>query len=151
MGFTCLAKHTPSLRHLPACAGPLRARERALLLEEAIHKMTGMPASRLALNSAAFLKSGYAADLWCSIRSLCATSPPSTIRFARRSSAVRLVNGIAVKDADKATCALPGQFCGGLNTLFSTVPQKYGSDSRGCPRSDGPIIYSLSPCGRGSR
>ena len=56
------------LRHLRARARGLRAREQLLTLEDAIRKMSSLPAERIGLADRGMLRPGMKADLVCSTR-----------------------------------------------------------------------------------
>jgi N-acyl-D-amino-acid deacylase len=108
--------HLPGKTHprlygtFPRVLGRYVREERVLSLEQAVHKMTGMPAARLGLPRRGLLKEGYAADIVVfdpvTICDIATFDDP--IRYPTGIPTV-FVNGIAVKENDHATGARPGK------------------------------------------
>jgi N-acyl-D-amino-acid deacylase len=107
--------HLPGKTHprlygtFPRVLGRYVRQEKVLSLEQAIHKMTGMPAARLGLKQRGLLQTGYAADLLIfDPLTVCDTATfDDPLRYPTGIPYV-FVNGIAVKDADQSTGTLPG-------------------------------------------
>jgi len=108
--------HLPGKTHprlygtFPRVLGRYVRAEKILSLEQAVHKMTGMPAARLGLKQRGLLKTGYAADLVIfDPATICDTATfDDPLRYPTGLPSV-FVNGIAVKEADQSTGALPGK------------------------------------------
>jgi N-acyl-D-amino-acid deacylase len=108
--------HLPGKTHprlygtFPRVLGRYVREERILSLEQAVYKMTAMPAARLGLKQRGVLKAGYYADLVVfdpeSITDTATFEEP--LRFPTGIPFV-FVNGVAVKEADAPTNALPGR------------------------------------------
>ncbi len=83
--------------------------EKVISLEQAVHKMTGMPAARLGLKQRGLLQAGYAADIAVfDPATICDTATfDDPLRYPTGPPYV-FVNGVAVKEADKPTGALAG-------------------------------------------
>ena len=108
--------HLPGKTHprlygtFPRVLGRYVREEKVISLEAAVHKMTGMPAARLGLKKRGLLQEGYAADIVVfDPNTVCDTATfDDPLRYPTGIPYV-FVNGIAVKEADHATGALPGQ------------------------------------------
>ncbi len=108
--------HLPGKTHprlygtFPRVLGRYVREEKVLSLEQAVHKMTGMPAARLGLKRRGTLAVGNAADIVVfDAATVCDTATfDDPLRYPTGLPYV-FVNGNAVKDADQATGALPGQ------------------------------------------
>jgi N-acyl-D-amino-acid deacylase len=108
--------HLPGKTHprlygtFPRVLGRYVREEKILSLEQAIHKMTGMPAARLGLKQRGLLQTGYAADIVLfDPATVCDTATfDDPLRYPTGIPYV-FVNGVCVKEADQATGALPGQ------------------------------------------
>ena len=94
----------------PRILGQFVREERLLGLEEAIHRMTGMPAARLGLRDRGLLADGLAADL--------VLFDPATVRTPATYDEPRqfpigipyvIVNGTVVIDNGEHTGATPGR------------------------------------------
>ncbi|HZO87437.1 MAG TPA: D-aminoacylase [Chthonomonadaceae bacterium] len=108
--------HLPGKTHprlygtFPRVLGRYVREEKIIPLEQAVHKMTGMPAARLGLKQRGLLQKGYAADI--------VVFDPATVHdIATFEDPLRypigipyvFVNGVAVKEGDQPTGALPGK------------------------------------------
>ena len=108
--------HLPGKTHprlygtFPRVLGRYVREEKILSVEQAVHKMTGMPAARLGLKKRGLLQNGCAADLVIfDPKTVCDTATfDDPLRYPTGIPYV-FVNGVAVKDADQPTFALPGQ------------------------------------------
>ncbi len=108
--------HLPGKTHprlygtFPRVLGRYVREEKVLSLEQAIHKMTGMPAARLGLKRRGLLQKGFAADLLVfDPATICDTATfDDPLRYPTGIPNV-FVNGVAVKEEDQATGALPGR------------------------------------------
>lgn len=108
--------HLPGKTHprlygtFPRVLGRYVREEKVLSLEQAVHKMTGMPAARLGLKQRGLLKKGYAADLVVfDPATVCDTATfDDPLRYPTGIPYV-FVNGVGVKEADQPTGALPGK------------------------------------------
>lgn len=108
--------HLPGKTHprlygtFPRVLGRYVRQERVLSLEQAVHKMTGMPAARLGLKQRGTLAVGNAADLVVfDPKSVCDTATfDDPLRYPTGIPYV-FVNGVGVKEADQPTGALPGK------------------------------------------
>jgi N-acyl-D-amino-acid deacylase len=108
--------HLPGKTHprlygtFPRVLGRYVREEKVLALEQAVHKMTGMPAARLGLKQRGLLQTGYAADVVIfDAATICDTATfDDPLRFPTGIPSV-FVNGVAVKEGDAATGALPGK------------------------------------------
>lgn len=108
--------HLPGKTHprlygtFPRVLGRYVREERVVSLEQAVHKMTGMPAARLGLKRRGLLQTTFAADLLLfDPDTVCDTATfDDPLRFPTGIPAV-FVNGVAVKENDQPTAALPGK------------------------------------------
>src|SRR5882672_9461461 len=108
--------HLPGKTHprlygtFPRVLGRYVREEKVISLEQAVHKMTGMPAARLGLKQRGLLREGYAADLVVfNPDTVCDTATfEDPLRYPTGLPYV-FVNGMAVKEANQPTGALPGQ------------------------------------------
>ena len=108
--------HLPGKTHprlygtFPRVLGHYSRDEHVLSLEQAVHKMTEMPAARLGLKGRGKLQVGYAADLVLfDPVAVCDTATfDDPLRYPTGLPNV-FVNGVAVKWQDKPTNALPGR------------------------------------------
>lgn len=88
-------------------------REGTLTLEEAVHKVTGLPAARFALGDRGLLKPGRAADVAVfDPRTVADLSTWDNGRASPAGIEHVLVNGVAVVSGGKPTAALPGRIIG---------------------------------------
>ena len=102
--------HPRNYGTFPRVLGRYVREERVITLEQAVHKMTGMPAARLSLGDRGCVRAGCVADL--------TIFDPATVRdvgtfedphhYAEGIPYV-LVNGVAVVDAGRMTAARPGK------------------------------------------
>jgi N-acyl-D-amino-acid deacylase len=108
--------HLPGKTHprlygtFPRVLGRYARDEKVIPLEEAVRKMTGLPASRLGLKQRGLLKKDYAADivLFDPLTVTDVSTFEDPLRYPVGVPYV-FVNGTAVKWNDQATNALPGQ------------------------------------------
>ena len=88
--------------------------EQLLPLEEAIRKLSGLPATNLGLNNRGFLKSGYAADIVVfdpdTVQDHATFDAP--LQYATGVDTV-IVNGVPVLEDGEPTGATPGEFIKG--------------------------------------
>ena len=108
--FLKVAHPPPRLRQLPARTGEIRTEEKVLTMEEAIRKMTALPARTLRLDRRGMLKEGYFADLVVfdpeNVQDHATYQQPH-----QYSSGILhvFVNGVAVLKDGEHTGALPGR------------------------------------------
>lgn len=108
--------HLPGKTHprlygtFPRILGKYARDEAVITLEEAVRKMTSIPAARLGLKQRGELKAGYAADvvLFDPLTVSDTATFDDPLRYPTGLPYV-FVNGIAVKWKDQPTNALPGQ------------------------------------------
>ncbi|HLJ55059.1 MAG TPA: D-aminoacylase [Chthonomonadaceae bacterium] len=108
--------HLPGKTHprlygtFPRVLGKYVRDEGVISLEEAVRKMSGLPAERLGLKQRGLLREGFAADLTLfDPATVCDTATfDDPLRFPTGVPYV-FVNGVAAKWRDEATHALPGR------------------------------------------
>jgi N-acyl-D-amino-acid deacylase len=108
--------HLPGKTHprlygtFPRVLGRYVREEKVISLEQAVHKMTGMPAARIGLQKRGTLAVGHAADLVLfDPQTICDVATFEDPLHYPVGLPYVFVNGIAVKEADQSTRALAGK------------------------------------------
>jgi N-acyl-D-amino-acid deacylase len=124
-GVATPGRAAPHPRSYGTCARVLSrfVRERGLVpLEEAVRKMTSLPASRFGFADRGLVREGYRADLVLfdpdEVEDLSTFEDPH--HFSRGFDFV-VVNGVVVRDGGSPTCARPGRALKGRTGPFSVL------------------------------